>query len=213
MKRVFTGKCRNPIDNAILCLYSQGGESKKTWHGSFRKKIRDNVNNHTGIDLLAVPGTPVYACLTSKVDRIYTSGSLAGKTVVLEVLDKETFKLMRRDYTPKYANKGEILQQNFDEDKKVYLVFWHLSKNDFFKVGDIVEPNDVIGLTGVSGKGGVDFETCNPHLHFEVNNVGSVPGLEEKCNPCVYFRFKTEDDLTKEEIEYQEKLKDKNNWQ
>ena len=203
------GKWRNPIDNPMLCMYSQGG-GHKPWHGSFGEKIRDNTANHTGNDLLAIPGTKVYACLKSKVHKIYTSSSMAGNVVVLEVIDKDTFKTLKnKSYLPKYKSKGEILQRGFNEAGTIYFTFWHLSKNNFFKEGDIVEYNDVIGLTGVSGWNGKNFTTRNPHLHFEVSNVGSAPGLNGKCNPSVYFHFKTEDELSRSEIDYQNKLKEK----
>ena len=206
---VENGKWRMPIDNPMLCLYSQGG-GDKPWHGSFGKKIRDNSANHSGNDLLAEPNTKVYACLKSKVHKIYTSTSMAGNVVVLKVLDMDTFKKLRnKNYLPKYQNKGELLEDSFNHDGDVYLTFWHLSKNNFFKVGDIVNYNDVIGLTGISGWNGKNFTTRNPHLHFEVSNVGSAAGLKGKCNPSVYFKFKTEDDLSKKEIEYQNKLKNK----
>ncbi|WP_159473445.1 hypothetical protein [Chryseobacterium sp. 18068] len=35
---------RMPIDNPMLCMYSQGGEHKP-WHGSFGKDIRDWVGS------------------------------------------------------------------------------------------------------------------------------------------------------------------------
>ncbi|MFC3160735.1 Predicted chitinase [Chryseobacterium arachidis] len=204
-----SGKWRNPIDNPMLCMYSQGG-GHKPWHGSFGEKIRDKSENHTGNDLLAVPGTKVYACLKSKVHKIYTSSSMAGHVVVLEVIDLKTFKSLKNSsYKPKYKDKGEILERGFDENGTIYLTFWHLSKNNFFKEGDIVEHDSVIGLTGVSGWKGKHFTTRNPHLHFEVSNVGSASGLNGKCNPSVYFKFKTEDELSKAEIEYQNKIKEK----
>ncbi|PAM92488.1 hypothetical protein B4N84_22535 [Flavobacterium sp. IR1] len=203
------GKWRFPIDNPMLCMYSQGG-LLKPWHGSFGKNIRDELANHTGNDLLAEPGTKVYACVRSKVEKIYTSSSLAGKVVVLKVLDVETFKSLRNEnYLPKYKNKGEILEKGFDPDGDLYLTFWHLSKNNFFNVGDEVEYDDIIGLTGISGWNGINFSTRNPHLHFEVSNVGSAPGLEGKCNPSVYFKFKTEDELSQNEINFQNRLKEK----
>ncbi|SIS64931.1 Peptidase family M23 [Chryseobacterium ureilyticum] len=203
------GKWRNPIDNPMLCLYSQGG-GFKPWHGSFGEKIRDNTTKHTGNDLLAIPGTKVYACLKSVVHKIYTSGSMAGNVVVLKVLDTETFKsIKRKDYVPKYKSKSEILEKGFNENGTIYLTFWHLSKNDFFKEGDEVEYNDVIGLTGISGWKGKNFTTRNPHLHFEISNIGSAKGLDGKCNPSVYFKFKTEDELSQSEINFQNKLKDK----
>jgi len=201
-------KWRNPIDNPMLCLYSQGGH-KKPWHGSFGKTIRDGANKHTGSDLLAEPGTKVYACVKSKVTKIYTSNSMAGKAVVLKVLDVDTFKSLKKDYKLLYKKKGELIDDSFNYKGPFYLVFWHLQKNDYFKKGDIVKHDDIIGLTGVSGKKGVNFTTRNPHLHFEVNNVGSVGGTEKKCNPSVYFNFKAENDLTEVEKKYQLKLKNK----
>jgi muramidase (phage lysozyme) len=203
------GKWRMPIDNPMLCLYSQGG-AEKPWHGSFGENIRDGSVNHTGNDLLAEPGTNVYACVKSKVHKVYTSTSLAGNALVLKVIDVETFKTLRNnDYVAKYKNKGELLEKSFDHDGDIYLTFWHLSKNDFFKEGDEVKHNDVVGLTGVSGNNGVHFTTRNPHLHFEVSNVGSVAGLKDKCNPSVYFKFKTEDEMSQEEKDYQFKTKEK----
>ncbi|REC47173.1 hypothetical protein DRF62_20100, partial [Chryseobacterium piscium] len=203
------GEWRMPIDNPMLCMYSQGG-GHKPWHCSFGKDIRDGSTDHTGNDLLAVPGTKVYACVKSIVHKIYTSTSMAGNVVVLKVLDVEVFKSLRNNnYIPKYKSKGEILQKGFDENKTIYLTFWHLSKNNYFKEGDEVKYNDVIGLTGVSGWNGNNFTTRNPHLHFEVSNVGSAPGLNGKCNPSVYFKFKTEEELSKPEIDYQNKLKEK----
>ncbi len=192
----------------MLCMYSQGG-GHKPWHGSFGERIRDGSANHTGNDLLAKPGTNVYACVKGKIHQIYTSSSMAGKVVVLKVLDTDTFKSLKNEnYEPKYRNKGEILQRGFDENGTIYLTFWHLSKNDFFREGDEVKYDDVIGLTGVSGHNGNHFTTRNPHLHFEVSNVGSAAGLNGKCNPSVYFNFKTEDELSQKEIEFQNNLKE-----
>lgn len=202
------GKWRTPIDNPMLCLYSQGGV-EKPWHGSFGEKIRDNSVNHSGCDLFALPGTPVYACIKGKIDRVYTSTTLAGNTVVIEITDKEIFNSLRRSYTPLYKNKGEILEKGFKSNKSIFLVFMHLSKFGKFKTGDIVEYNDIIGYTGISGKNGKNFTTRNPHLHFEINNVGSAGGLDGKCNPMLYFKFKTENELSETEKNNQLTAKNK----
>ncbi|OJV55514.1 MAG: hypothetical protein BGO31_19325 [Bacteroidetes bacterium 43-16] len=189
------GKWRFPIDNPMLCLYSQNGGAKP-WHGSFGENIRDGSANHSGSDLLAKPGTPVYACLDGVVERVYTSTTLAGRVVVVKVTDKETFKSMKRAYTPLYAHKGELVDKGFNAEGDIFLVFMHLSQFGEFEAGKPVKHNDVIGYTGVSGRSGNNFETRNPHLHFEVNNVGSAGGLQGKCNPMVYFNFKTENEMT-----------------
>ena len=201
-------KWRNPIDNPMLCLYSQGG-GEKAWHGSFGEKIRDNSVNHSGCDLFALPETPVYACIKGKIDRVYTSTTLAGNTVVIKITDKETFNSLKRSYTPLYKNKGEILEKGFDLNKSIYLVFMHLSKFGKFKTGDIVEYSDIIGYSGISGKNGKNFTTRNPHLHFEINNVGSIGGLDGKCNPMLYFKFKTENELSETEKNNQLTAKNK----
>ena len=202
------GKWRTPIDNPMLCLYSQKG-GEKPWHGSFGEKIRDNSANHSGCDLFALPGTPVYACIKGKIDRVYTSTTLAGNTVVIEITDKEIFNSLRRSYTLLYKNKGEILEKGFKSNKSIFLVFMHLSKFGKFKTGDIVEYNDIIGYTGISGKNGKNFTTRNPHLHFEINNVGSSGGLDGKCNPMLYFKFKTENELSETEKNNQLTAKNK----
>lgn len=196
------GKWRMPIDNPMLCLYSQGG-GEKPWHGSFGEKIRDGIENHAGIDLLAKPGLPVYACLRGIVERIYISTSRAGRVVVVKVTDRETFKSLKRNYKPLYINKGELLEKRFNTDGNIYLVFMHLSKFGKFREGHSVNHDDVIGYTGVSGKNGNNFETRNPHLHFEINNVGSAAGINGKCNPMVYFKFKTESEMSTEDKKLQ----------
>jgi len=199
---------RNPIDKPMLCLYSQGG-NRKPWHGSFGKKIRDKTRKHTGADLLAEPGTKAYACVKSKVVKIYTSGTMAGNAVILKVLDVETFKSLKKDYKLLYKNKGELIDVGFNYKGPFYLVFWHLQKNDYFKEGDVVKHDDIIGLTGVSGGNGVNFTTRNPHLHFEITNDYTLAGINKRCNPSVYFDFKSENDLTEAEKKYQLKLKNK----
>lgn len=62
-------------------------------------------------------------------------------------------------------------------NKNTYTLYAHMSKITC-KVGDYVEPGDVIGLVGSTG-----LSTC-PHLHFEViqNNV--------KVNPDKFIQWK-----------------------
>lgn len=203
-----TAKWRFPIDNPMLCLYSQGG-GEKPWHGSFGENIRDGKGNHAGTDLLAAPGTTIYAGLKGKISRVYTSSSLAGRVVVVQVTDKKTFKSLRNDYKPLYKERRELLEKGFDHDGDIYFVFMHLSKFGSFREGDDVEHDSVIGYTGISGKNGNNFQTRNPHLHFEINNVGSAAGIASKCNPQVYFKFKTEQDMTAADKELQLEFKNK----
>ncbi len=200
------GKWHDPVDNPQLCLYSQGGESKKPWHGSFGPTIRDGVNKHTGMDLFAKPETNVYACVKSKVVRSEINSSMFGQMIVLQVIDEgvEVIKSRRKNpFTLKYAHKSEIESQNFDHNGPFYLVYAHLKERKV-AVGDIVNAGKIIGLTGTSGNNGVPFSTKNPHLHFEIMNVERQAGLNKKCNPGVYLTYKDEDSLTPSDIAEQE---------
>ncbi|KFC18410.1 peptidoglycan DD-metalloendopeptidase family protein [Epilithonimonas lactis] len=202
-----SGKWHDPVDNPQLCLYSQGGGSKKPWHGSFGPTIRDGVSVHTGMDLFAKPGTNVYACVKGQVVRSEINTSMFGEMIVIKVIDDKTIKARRKNpFTLKYAHKSEIESQNFDHDGTFYLVYAHL-KERRVAIDDIVDAGKVIGLTGTSGNRGVPFSTKNPHLHFEIMNVERQAGLNNKCNPGVYLTYKDEDDLTATDIAQQEEAR------
>lgn len=200
-------KWHDPVDNPMLCLYSQGGETKKPWHGSFGPTIRDNVTKHTGMDLFAKPGTNIYSCLKGKVVRSEINSSMFGELIVIKVIDEETLKSRRKDpFVLKYANKSEIESQNFDHNGPFYLVYAHLKERKV-AIGDTVIAGQIIGLTGTSGENGVPFSTKNPHLHFEIMNVEKQAGLDKKCNPGVYLTYKDENSLTTSDIAEQEEAR------
>ncbi|GAA4107032.1 hypothetical protein GCM10022393_01920 [Aquimarina addita] len=192
----------DPVDNPMLCLYSQGG-GLKPWHGSFGEKIRDNTNKHTGMDLFAKPYTNVYACVKGKVVRSETNASLFGDLVVIEVIDVDTIKNRRKNpFTLKYANKTEIESQNFDHNGPFYLLYAHLAERKV-QIGDEVDAGKIIGLSGTSGNNGVPFTTKNPHVHFEIMNIKRGGGLNNKCNPGVYLTYKDEDTMSQSEKDEQ----------
>jgi predicted chitinase len=202
-----TNKWHDPVDNPMLCLYSQGGESKKPWHGSFGPTIRDGVNIHTGMDLFAKPGTNVYSCVKGEVVRSEINSSMFGELIVIKVIDEETFKSRRKNpFVLKYSEKSEIELQNFDHNGPFYLVYAHLKERKV-AIGETVNAGKIIGLTGTSGVNGVPFSTKNPHLHFEIMNVEKQAGLDKKCNPGVYLTYKDEDNLTTSDIAEQEEAK------
>ncbi|WP_281234462.1 hypothetical protein [Flavobacterium gelatinilyticum] len=128
----------DPVDNPMLCLYSQGGGAKKPWHGSFGPTIRDGVTKHTGMDLFAKPGTNVYSCVKGEVVRSEINSSMFGELIVIKVIDEETFKSRRKNpFVLKYSNKSEVELQNFDHNGPFYLVYAHLKERKV-EIGDIL---------------------------------------------------------------------------
>ncbi|MBP3141053.1 M23 family metallopeptidase [Aliivibrio fischeri] len=187
----------------MLCLYSQGG-SKKPNHGSFGEKIRDKSNPHAGVDLFAPVGSDVYAAVNGKVTRVHTSTSMAGKTIGIQVTDKEGFWNSRDDnYQVIYKNDGEIISgEKFSKDKKLFITYMHLSEM-LVKVGDVVKAGQLIGKSGVTGENGQPFKTANPHLHFAIGNLDYSP-LIQACNPMLWITPKYENSLSVDDKALQE---------
>jgi murein DD-endopeptidase MepM/ murein hydrolase activator NlpD len=198
----------DPIDNPMLCLYSQGGHLKQ-WHGSFGRKIRDGSGDHAAVDIFALPKTNVYACVDGIVSHRYTSTTLAGRVISIKVSDKKAF-MARRDlsFQPQFADKGELVDSNFNYDGDIYLVYHHLDEF-LVELGQEVKCGDTIALSGISGRNGVNFSTKNPHLHFEITNAGPVAGLNGKCNPAMFFDIKNESEMTQSEKQKQLDAKNK----
>lgn len=208
MKRMEScNKWHDPVDNPQLCLFTQSGYSNMYW-GSFGEKIR-NGGKHAGIDIFALPGTSVYACVDGTIAKTYISDSLAGRVISLKVRDKTAFlSLKKKVFSPKYAKEGELTDKNFDEKADIYLVYMHLSEF-LVKENQEVKCGDLIGKSGHSGKRGVNFSTKNPHLHLEVSNNISVGGIEKKCNPILFFNIKYGDELSETDKDKQKAAKEK----
>jgi len=116
---------------------------------------------HTGVEMPAAPGDPVYAAAAGKV-------IVAGSEHDIQY---GTWK----DY---YGNLV-ILLHTFEGYPPVYSLYAHLSE---FKVqaGQVVNPGEVIAWVGGTGA------ATGPHLHFEVR-VGSI-ALGYTRNPELWLQ-------------------------
>lgn len=102
---------------------------------------------HYGIDLKTIPNTPVFAGFTGKVI-----------TVV-------------RDLPTNYYRKNSfgnyvVIETVLPDGKIVEIKYAHLNRVDL-KFGDIVQPDDQIGLSGKTGN--AQYIT-NPHVHLEMKD-------------------------------------------
>lgn len=115
---------------------------------------------HSGIDIGASEGTPVYASAAGKVSGIISRSSCGGNKVYIDVT------VNGKKYTTYYL---------------------HLLKYNV-KVGDIVTQNTVIGYVGgystSKAHGGYDGCTTGAHLHYGVQN-GWYGGYVKTANVLI----------------------------
>ncbi|MDO4779382.1 MAG: peptidoglycan DD-metalloendopeptidase family protein, partial [Tissierellia bacterium] len=228
MKRVFSiSKWRDPVDNPQITLYTSGG-NKRPWRSAFGYVRQDLNRHHHGLDLFAVIGTPVYACLPGKIVGIIDDAKGYGYGFILKI-DKdylEEFKNQRRNYEPYYVKSKRIYSSkeysmsgyNYDfeeyegikESDDVFLAYAHLSEVNV-TLNQVITADEYqtkeLGKTGDTGE--VAKGTKGPHLHFEIRSVVTHKKGEDKYaslyNPAYYVNYKNETQLSEEERKIQDK--------
>ena len=208
----------DPIDNPQIAIYMQSGGRMAKW-ASFGKTR--GSSNHQGIDLFAISGTPVYACLDGTIHALSTTNRAGtGLFVVLKLSSNslEYFRAQRREYSLPYRGGGELSSgDKFDMNSDtIYIRYLHLSSVDV-TLNQAVRAGDIIGYSGTTGiKGG----TCGPHVHFEImSDRYEGRGISYRVNPGYYLRYKrepaknenlpTEETLNNSEIKIQTDRKNK----
>ncbi len=203
MKRLI-GVWHDPVMNPMLCLYTQNGNYRPN-HNVFGYVRTTNKNKkHQGVDLLAKPNTPLFACFDGKVIRTETQSGY-GKIIMIQIDDIETLKTCKIDYNLKYEDKGELSEgDGFNLKGSIYLFYAHL--NSFcVEVGELVKSGQVIGKSGTTGYG----SSKDPHLHFEIRNKVSSRGLNNRCNPAFFVDYKNENEMSESEKKYQKTIAEK----
>lgn len=207
------GKWHEPVDNPQITLWTQSGRNDPS-----NAVFGARNNRHQGVDLFALEGTNVYACLGGIVDRVVTCDAKGnyvkgqGITVVIKIHEAEIpiFRSRRMQYSPKYPEVECSQGPGFDlNSKSIYLVYYHLSEIDAkVKIKEPVEAGQIIGKSGITG---VPGGTCGPHLHFEIRNKSMVSKssskLVNRCNPAFYVDYKQADKLSDNEKSIQEQRK------
>ena len=197
----------DPVDDPMICLYTQHGNFRPRYNvfGTVRKE-RSNIN-HQGIDLLALPGSNVYACVDAYIEFISNQETEGyGKVICLRVKDPTSFLKRKRDFHLIYENEGEILAgKGFNFDGEIYLFYAHLSKICVSLSDKEVNSGQLIAFSGTTGYS----STRDPHLHFEIRNLPSPKGLSNRCHPGIFVYYKDINTMTEEEKEKQKKIAEK----
>lgn len=211
MNRVFAleNVWHDPLDNPQIAVFSQSGYKAPANQvfGLTRNRA------HQGVDLFALEGTPVYACLNGVVELVRLGAKGAGNYLIIKVEEHDQLEVLhskKQIYSVKYpdVNGGEKEQgTGFNpKSKEIFFVYMHLSKI-LVKVNQKVKVGEIIGESGISG---IVNGTCGPHLHFEIKSKNTFSdGLSNRVNPACYVKYKNVDELTSEELKIQEERKNR----
>ena len=200
----------DPLKEMELAIFMQSGGYSPYWS---RFGYVRNGSRHQGIDLFAVPGTPVYACCDAKIAKCETNVSETskgyGKEIVLAVTGTHANRLNkviedRIKYYEKvgllYSSQKEILYDKVNPFKRdsdtIYIRYAHLSKiADGITKGSVVKAGQQIGFSGTTGvkKDTNLWGTHAPHLHFEILSHYPAQRLEYRINPIVLIDFRYPD--------------------
>lgn len=130
---------------------------------------------HSGLDLDAPPGTPIFAIADGVIDLARYGDTMLGTDILL------TF----RPTPPMLTYLARMGQ--FDEDGVLFAHYGHLSAV-FVAQGQRVKAGTMIGRTGTSGNADQKY----PHLHFEIRKIrlpGIGPeGLRNRIDPELMFQ-------------------------
>lgn len=186
----------DPLDKMEIALFNTG--AYRPSHGAFGYMRSTGTSEHTGLDLFALDGTPVYACMDGIIHYNHSNPGGFGYRIFLEINTKEGLEIYRnrikeRNYMLLYPKLKEMTYGNgYNKNSNVYTFsYCHLKKFDHKLIGKTkkVKAGDLIGYTGSSGNAG---DSDSPHLHIEVRSMGAGPlgGLGQKINPACFFDFK-----------------------
>lgn len=204
-----SGDWHDPVDHPMSTNFYQNGNfdgTSKIW-GLFGDDIRREVSRkHTGLDLFAERGKPIYACVDGTVyNRRWHSGY--GNTITIKVKDPQAFMARKRtDYTRKTTREMEK-GAGWSESGDLFLFYAHLHSVKDFTFGQEVKCGQQLGTTGRSG---VTGGTCAPHLHFEIfcrYAMGS--GTSYRINPAYFVNYKFYDEQSESERNAQTNEKNK----
>ena len=156
----------NPLKEMSVAPSNQYGNYLGGTFGMTRKDAKGNPIKHEGLDLAAVPGTPVFAMFTGEITDIKTDAP---------------DKYVARSYGNRIRISSKVIDSN-DTTKiqSISVLYAHLQYQNAvgrnprtgrqFDVGDLVYQGELIGY---SGKTGNAYNVSVKHLHLGVKNDGS----------------------------------------
>ena len=163
-----TGKA-NPLVEMELAPTDKA--DKQILGATFGMTRFSRTRKHSGLDLYAEPGTPIYSMFDGVVALPYVTEQ-----------PTKTDQEYPADYMGDKNNAGNrIYIQSSVNGEKIAVGYWHLMEGTPvainprtgrpFKVGDTVYQGELIAYTGITGNA---YNVPNPHLHLSVKNGSGV---------------------------------------
>lgn len=153
-------KVGNPLNN--MSIASPGWSGLRG--GTFGYVRNGGTKFHSGLDLYAEEGTPVYAMM---------DGVISSYRYVVEQPNRD-----KKYYPPEYQGNtngagNRIYIKGRHNNQDVMVGYWHLQAGtpvainprtrEMFKPGDMIYRGELLGYTGRTGNA---YNVTNKHLHF-----------------------------------------------
>jgi murein DD-endopeptidase MepM/ murein hydrolase activator NlpD len=169
----------NPLDKCTIRVGGYSDSEINPESARAKSSFLGRNNRHKGIDLCALPGTPIKAVANGEI--IYTgSGGTYGNVILLKV-DIHDLPQKQREY----VDKIPAVEHNC-----IYFMYAHLSEISILKRGKenpCVHAGQLIGKTGDTGNaqgmtevGPYRAMKYGAHLHFEARRCPSLKKGEGK---------------------------------
>jgi murein DD-endopeptidase MepM/ murein hydrolase activator NlpD len=145
---------------------------------SFGMTRNKGTKGHQGIDLVAIPGTPIKAVCDAVVFAVLNRGDY-GQQIILEVNINDL---------PEKQKQIAIAQAKDANIDTIYIFYAHLSKIDV-AIKKHVAAGKVIGQTGSTGNAkGMTTVAEGAHLHFEIRKNKIWPAsLLNRLDPLPFI--------------------------
>lgn len=176
-----------PVDNPQINKYNYSGNVKaqSATYGDVRQNSDGSKKYHSGLDLFALPGTKVYACLDGTIAG-YSSNADGSAGITLRIKIDSTSEFLNRmkevGYTKQFT--AEEMGTDIKETDSVYLIYMHLKESLYIQNDVKVRAGTHIGYSGVTGSTATGTQA--PHLHFEIATVLDAygKGKSVRTNPA-----------------------------
>ncbi|WP_373853160.1 peptidoglycan DD-metalloendopeptidase family protein [Klebsiella variicola subsp. variicola] len=155
-----SGKWHNPLEICKIRTYGLSGPRAASF-GRDVRHVHGVPKPHQGVDIEALPGTPIYAVADGRVAMIRDNGDY-GKQLCI---------IIQVDDLP--ANKASLCRHEGDQLRDIYFFYAHLSEiTSDISHSSSVKCGDVLGKTGCTGNAaGMTTIELGAHLHFEVRKI------------------------------------------